>query len=51
MAQFEIEYSYTTYDTDYITVEAENEDEARDIAFDEIMWKYDDVEITDVEEV
>lgn len=48
MPEFRVRYSYTIRESDYVIVEAENEDEAERFALDEI-WE-DDVEIYSVEE-
>jgi len=51
MATFNVHFDTTSFDTDSITVEADTEDEAVAIAYGEMQWRYDEIEIANVEEI
>jgi hypothetical protein len=53
MPKFEIEYTYTETHYDYVEVEADDEEGAREIALEEadIPWSYEDFEILNVTEL
>lgn len=51
MAAYEVEFVYSRTFTDSIIVEADDEYEAMDRAFDEASWDADVIEVTGVTEL
>lgn len=48
MGAYRVEVSYTRAAYEEIYVEADNDDEATDLALDELPWYYDNAEILSV---